>query len=94
MANPPLNRSVVDAFVSSNSHPAPVKPDPAPQAEQGAEVRPMFREKPSTEKMSVNMPKDLYEALRAYMKLTDVPMSEVIVEGARRELARRKRGGE
>ena len=51
---------------------------------------PLFKEKPPSEKMSVNMPKDLYEELRAYMKLSDVPMSDVIVEGARRELARRK----
>ncbi|MFP3556455.1 hypothetical protein SB861_37930 [Paraburkholderia sp. SIMBA_049] len=55
------------------------------------EARPMFRVKPSTEKMSVNVPKDLYEQLREYMKLTDIPMSEVMVEGTRRELARRKK---
>jgi hypothetical protein len=91
MANPPLNRSMVDAFASGTSIAAP---NPAEKAPDAAEARPMFREKPPSEKMSVNMPKDLYEALRAYMKLTDIPMSEVIVEGARRELARRKRGGE
>jgi hypothetical protein len=90
MANPPLNRSMVDSFASgATSITAPNPEERAPD-----EARPMFREKPPSEKMSVNMPKDLYEALRAYMKLTDIPMSEVIVEGARRELARRKRGGD
>ncbi|WP_250519511.1 hypothetical protein [Caballeronia sp. NCTM1] len=92
MANPPLNKSSIDAFISQSAAPKPAQE--LTQQDSGAEVRPMFREKPSTEKMSVNMPKDLYEALRAYMKLTDISMSEVIVEGARRELARRKRGGE
>ncbi|GJH22437.1 hypothetical protein CBA19CS22_37865 [Caballeronia novacaledonica] len=90
MANPPLNRSMVDAFAGGATPiTTPKQEERAPEA---TEARPMFREKPPSEKMSVNMPKDLYEALRAYMKLTDIPMSDVIVEGARRELARRKRG--
>jgi hypothetical protein len=90
MANPPLNRSIVDAFVSA---PPEAAPKPANVATV-REARPMFREREATQKMTVNMPKDLYEELRAYMKLTDVPMSDVLVEGARRELARlRKQGG-
>lgn len=88
MANPPLNRSMVDAFVSA----PPEAPKPANVAVRDA--RPVFRERDAMQKMSVNMPKDLYEELRAHMKLTDVPMSDVLVEGARRELARlRKQGG-
>jgi hypothetical protein len=55
------------------------------------DTRPMFREREATQKMTVNMPKGLYEELRAFMKLTDIPMSDVLVEGARRELARLKR---
>jgi hypothetical protein len=89
MANPPLNRSMVDAFVSAPPEAAP-KPAPvAPRAE-----RPGFKEREAMQKMTVNMPKDLYEELRVHMKLTDMPMSVVLVEGARRELARlRKQEG-
>jgi hypothetical protein len=81
MANPPLNRSAVDAFIGQTA-----KPD--------NEAQPTFRERDSTQRMAVNMPKSLYEELRAFMKLTDTPMSDLLVEGARRELARRKRGSE
>lgn len=82
MANPPLNRSSIDAFIGQT---------PAPKPE--IEAQPAFRERNSTQRMAVNMPKDLYEEMRAFMKLTDTPMSELLVEGARRELARRKQGG-
>jgi hypothetical protein len=87
MANPPLNRSAVDAFIGDVAQkPANIAP--------AQEARPVFREREAFQKMTVNMPKSLYEELRAYMKLTDVPMSDVLVEGARRELARlRKQGG-
>lgn len=66
-----------------------------PEKEEGAitpiqEARPLFRERQAFQKMTVNMPKELYEELRVYMKQTDVPMSDVLVEGARRELARLK----
>jgi hypothetical protein len=91
VANPPLNRSAIDAFAGAPaSEPAPKPASVTPVRD----ARPMFRERDATQKMTVNMPKDLYEELRAYMKLTDVPMSEVLVEGARRELARlRKQEG-
>lgn len=82
MANPPLNRSSIDAFIGQT---AATKPE--------IESQPAFRERNSTQRMAVNMPKDLYEEMRAFMKLTDTPMSELLVEGARRELARRKQGG-
>jgi hypothetical protein len=91
MANPPLNRNLVDAFAGMPAPEAPPKPSNVVQAQ---EARPLFRERETFQKMTVNMPKALYEELRAYMKLTDVPMSDVLVEGARRELARlRKQGG-
>jgi hypothetical protein len=64
-----------------------------PQAASDLLARPMFREREATQKMTVNMPKGLYEELRAYMKLTDTPMSDVLVEGARRELARLRKDG-
>jgi hypothetical protein len=87
VANPPLNRSAIDAFAGAPA------PEEAPK-HVGRDARPIFREREATQKMTVNMPKDLYEELRAYMKLTDVPMSDVLVEGARRELARlRKQEG-
>jgi hypothetical protein len=62
---------------------------PAPQPAHS----PVFREREATQKMTVNMPKGLYEELRAFMKLTDIPMSDVLVEGAKRELARLKKLG-
>lgn len=62
----------------------------APVVQDVQLAAPVFRERDATQKMTVNMPKDLYEELRAYMKLSDVPMSDILVEGARRELARRK----
>ncbi|MFP3645175.1 hypothetical protein [Paraburkholderia sp. SIMBA_054] len=92
----------VPDFVQKMAEKAPggsavVNPDPVTKTTDHVttvtEARPMFRVKPSTEKMSVNVPKDLYEQLREYMKLTDIPMSEVMVEGTRRELARRKKEG-
>jgi hypothetical protein len=75
-----------------------VAPPAAPESIAIAETseptqRPVFREREATQKMTVNMPKGLYEELRAYMKLTDIPMSDVLVEGARRELARLKKEG-
>jgi hypothetical protein len=82
---------MVDAFAGTPAPEAPPKPSNIVHSQ---EARPLFRERETFQKMTVNMPKALYEELRAYMKLTDVPMSDVLVEGARRELARlRKQGG-
>lgn len=64
---------------------------PAAGAPAAPDQRAMFREREAMQKMTVNMPKGLYEELRAFMKLTDIPMSDVLVEGARRELARLKK---
>jgi hypothetical protein len=44
--------------------------------------------KASTKAMSVNMPKDVYDRLRDFWKLTDIPMTDVIVQGTIKELAR------
>ena len=71
---------------------APPESQPAAQLEPTQPApRPVFREREATQRMTVNVPKDLYEELRAYMKLTDVPMSEVLIDGVRRELARLKK---
>jgi hypothetical protein len=74
MGNPPLNRAMVDAFAGTSSPEAPPKPSNIVHSQ---EARPLFRERETFQKMTVNMPKALYEELRAYMKLTDVPMSDV-----------------
>jgi hypothetical protein len=34
------------------------------------------------------MPKDVYDRLRDFWKLTDIPMTDVIVQGTIKELAR------
>jgi hypothetical protein len=65
-------------------------PEPKEKTEVEVYGQPVFRERPAFQKMSVNMPKDLYEELRAYMKITDVSMSDVVINGARRELKRLK----
>ena len=86
------------ASKAAGPHAAAQPPQAAKQIEQeqeGREARPIFRERESTQRMTVNMPKGLYEEMRAYMKLTDIPMSEILIDGARRELARlKKQGGE
>lgn len=76
--------------VAPNPVPAPVS---VPVPMQLQEARPLFREREAFQKMSLNMPKGLYEELRTYMKLTDIPMSDIIVEATRRELARLKKLG-
>jgi hypothetical protein len=53
-----------------------------------------FPEKAATQTMSFKVPKDLYEDLRAFKKKTDIDMSVIMVEGARKELvAMKKRYG-
>jgi hypothetical protein len=47
--------------------------------------------KDATQTMSLKMPKALYDELRNFKKLTDIDMSVVLVDGARKELARLKK---
>lgn len=47
--------------------------------------------KDSTKAMSVNMPKGIYDQLRDFWKLTDIPMTQVMVDGTIAELARLKK---
>jgi predicted GIY-YIG superfamily endonuclease len=49
------------------------------------------KKRDATQKMSINVPKDFYDELRAHMKLTDTPMSDILIDGARRELDRLKK---
>jgi len=85
----------VPDFVAKMASEAPGGEPIAPTSQQMPQpAQPtLFREREATQKMTVNMPKGLYEELRAFMKLTDIPMSDVLVEGARRELARLKKLG-
>lgn len=66
----------------------PSKPTEAPQTGFRLPVR-----EPS-QSMHLKVPKALYDDLRNFAKLTDISMTEVMVEGARKELAalRRKHG--
>lgn len=41
----------------------------------------------ATQTMSFKVPKEVYDELRNFAKLTDIPMKDVMVEGARKELA-------
>lgn len=64
---------------------APAAPQ-APAAESApAAIRLPVREASQT--MSLKCPKSLYDELRDFMKLTDIPMTQVMVDGARKELA-------
>ncbi|HDR9259602.1 TPA: hypothetical protein QDB21_005624 [Burkholderia vietnamiensis] len=65
---------------------APVE-QPAPAATPALKLP--VREASQT--MSLKVPKSLYDELRNFAKLTDIPMSEVLVEGARKELASLKK---
>lgn len=83
--------AAVPDFITKLANETPGQEEQLPSLAPTHEVQasaPVFRERDATQKMTVNMPKQLYEQLRAYMKLTDVPMSDILVEGARRELER------
>jgi hypothetical protein len=67
--------------------------DPSEQADtakphQGA-VLPRRRQPKAT--MNLRVPLDFYDELRDFTKQTDIPMTEVLVDGARTELARLKK---
>lgn len=83
----------VPDFVAKMAADAPgATPENAPaQAPQPAAPAFKLPVKASTKSMSVNMPKEVYDELRDYWKLTDVPMTDVIVAGTIAELARRKK---
>jgi hypothetical protein len=72
----------------------PTSTELSPQVEQPAVEVPapfQFPEKEATQTMSFKVPKTLYEDLRAFKKRTDIDMSDVVVEGARKELAALKK---
>lgn len=41
--------------------------------------------------MSLKVPKSFYEELRTFKKLSDIDMTEVMIEGGRKELAALKK---
>lgn len=64
-----------------------VAPSSPPTAERQS-ARKSLRPRVVTLGYSLNVPVDLYEELKAFSRETDLPMSEIMNEGARRELAR------
>lgn len=78
------------AAAAPGGSPAPA-PTPAPTTPAAAleTVKASFQlpVREAMQSMNVKVPKTIYDDLRNFMKLTDIPMSEVIVEGARKELA-------
>jgi hypothetical protein len=67
--------------------PDSVTPSAPPEPAQ----QPMFPRREAKQNMNLRMPKSLYDEMRDFMKLTDIPMTEILVEGARNELARLKK---
>lgn len=49
------------------------------------------RRRPPTRPSNVRIPETLHEELRQFMKDTDIPMTEVIIEGTRQRLAELKK---
>jgi hypothetical protein len=81
---------------SANTQAEANKPHEAPENASAVLSSTGFRlpvREPS-QSMHLKVPKSLYDDLRNFMKLTDISMTEVMVEGARKELAalRRKHG--
>lgn len=64
----------------------PVVPPEAVESPQ----RPALPRREASQTMSIKVPKALYDELRDFWKRTDIPMTEVLVEGGKRELARLK----
>jgi hypothetical protein len=67
----------------------PVDPVVPPEAVETA-YRPMLPQREASQPMSIKVPKVLYDELRDFSKRTDIAMTEVLVEGGRKELARLK----
>lgn len=61
------------------------KPEPQPAAPVTSSLR--LPVKVATQTMSFKVPKDVYDELRNFTKMTDIPMKDVMVEGAKKELA-------
>lgn len=61
----------------------------------GEAIANLLPKREAWQQMNIKVPKELYDDLRDYMKLTDTPMSHVLIEGGRKELAalKKKHGG-
>jgi hypothetical protein len=60
--------------------------EPAPAERQGKRVS--LKPRVDTRKFSLNIPIPLHEELLEFSKDTDLDMSEVLIEGAKREMVR------
>lgn len=92
----PGGQPVAQSAAQPVSQEEQVAADPQAAAVPAAALKLPVRE--ATQTMSLKVPKSLYDELRNFMKMTDIPMSEILVEGARKELAHQKKkygiGGE
>ena len=65
------------------------------QAEESKPIdettKPTFPRREAKQTVNMRMPKDLYDELRDFWRMTDISMTSVIVEGARKELAALKK---
>jgi hypothetical protein len=67
----------------------PAEPVVPPEAVEKPQ-RPGRPRREASQTMSVKVPKGMYDELREFWKDTDITMTEVLVEGGRKELARLK----
>jgi hypothetical protein len=71
--------------------PLPATEAPAKPAEARMAPQIPSRRAPPTRPANVRIPVDLHEELRQFWKDTDIPMSEVMIEGTRERLAKLKK---
>lgn len=91
-ANEPLARAPAQEPVKP-TEPAAVVPAKPPVAAHTPAPVPQIpsRRAPPTRPANVRIPEALHEELRQFWKDTDIPMSEVIIEGTRQRLAELKK---
>jgi hypothetical protein len=65
--------------------------DTAESAVEEVPARPVFPRRDAKQTVNLRMPKDLYDEMRDFWRMTDIPMTEVMVAGTRAELARLKK---
>jgi hypothetical protein len=64
-------------------------PEPV-EVQQIKRGRPVRRKEPP-KSFTLNMPFSLYEELKDFKNSTEIPINEILVDGARKELARLKK---
>jgi hypothetical protein len=89
-ANEPLARTKTADPVKAPEPAAPVAKPPVAAVPAPVPQIPS-RRAPPTRPANVRIPEALHEELRQFWKDTDIPMSEVIIEGTRQRLAELKK---